>query len=146
METTTSRGFPRRCFSTRRAGSSSAVRARRSRHIPTVLSRDEIRQLFAAIDALDTDEPYGLVLRLMYGTGMRLHECLSLRVKDIDFERGRIIVRRAKGGKDCNWGSAVGGHVRNRTGIHGFAIRCVTTPPCGPNVAGSYGRGNLSAS
>ncbi len=77
-----------------------AVRARRSRYIPTVLSRDEVRRLFAAIDDLPTDEPYGLVLRLQYGAGLRLIECLRLRVKDLDFELGRIVVRRAKGGKD----------------------------------------------
>lgn len=77
-----------------------ALRARRSRFVPQVLSRDELRQLFAAIDKLPTEEPYGLVLRLMYGSGMRLHECLSLRVKDVDFGRRTIVVRRGKGGKD----------------------------------------------
>ena len=77
-----------------------AVRAKRSRFIPQVMSRDEIRQLLAAIDKLPTEEPYGLVLRLMYGSGLRLHECLSLRVKDVDFERQRVFVRRGKGGKD----------------------------------------------
>jgi len=81
-------------------GKLDAIRARRSRFVPQVLSRDEIRQLLAAIDRLHTEEPYGLVLRLMYGSGLRLHECLSLRVKDFDFARQRIIARRAKGGKD----------------------------------------------
>ena len=41
-----------------------------------------------------------LVLRLLYGTGMRVSECVRLRVKDIDFERGCIVVRDGKGGKD----------------------------------------------
>jgi integron integrase len=77
-----------------------AVRARRSRRLPVVLSRDEVRQLLAAIDALGTDEPYGLMARLMYGAGLRLMECCRLRVKDVDLERGQITVRQGKGDKD----------------------------------------------
>ncbi|MBU6151836.1 MAG: phage integrase N-terminal SAM-like domain-containing protein [Chloroflexi bacterium] len=77
-----------------------ALRARRTRFLPTVLSANELRQLFAGIDALTTQEPYGLVLRLMYGSGLRLHEALTLRVKDVDFQRGMILVRQGKGGKD----------------------------------------------
>lgn len=40
------------------------------------------------------------MLRLLYGTGMRLMECLRLRIKEVDFERGLIMVRDGKGGKD----------------------------------------------
>lgn len=43
---------------------------------------------------------HSLMLKLLYGTGMRLMECYSLRVKDIDFERMEIIIRSGKGGKD----------------------------------------------
>lgn len=42
----------------------------------------------------------GLILRLLYGTGMRIMECLRLRVKDVDFARGEILVREGKGFKD----------------------------------------------
>jgi integrase len=56
-------------------GPSDAVRARRSRRLPVVLSRDEVRQLLSAIDALDTTEPYGLMARLLYEAGLRLMEC-----------------------------------------------------------------------
>ena len=43
---------------------------------------------------------HGLMARLLYGTGMRLMECLRLRVKDVDFPRGHIVVREGKGAKD----------------------------------------------
>jgi integron integrase len=44
--------------------------------------------------------PEGLMARLMYGAGLRISECLALRVKDIEFKRGELLVRDAKGGKD----------------------------------------------
>jgi len=43
---------------------------------------------------------YGLMANLLYGTGMRLMECVLLRVKDVDFERGEIMIRDGKGAKD----------------------------------------------
>lgn len=81
-------------------GSLDAVRAHRSRHIPVVLSRDEVAQLLTAIDALDTREPYGLLARLMYGAGLRLMEACRIRVKDVDFQRNQITIRQGKGDKD----------------------------------------------
>lgn len=69
-----------------------AVRARRSRHLPVVLSQAEVRRLLAA--AAGTT---GLMLALMYGTGLRLMECARLRVKDVDFERNVVLVRDGKG-------------------------------------------------
>jgi integron integrase len=71
------------------------VRAKRSRRIPVVLSRDEVQRLLAAMDGRP-----GLIASLLYGTGMRLMECLRLRVKDVDFSRNEITVREGKGGKD----------------------------------------------
>ena len=71
------------------------VRARRPQHVPTVLSRDEVQHLLAAMDGRP-----GLLASLLYGTGMRLMECLRLRVKDVDFARNEITVRDGKGGKD----------------------------------------------
>jgi integron integrase len=64
-------------------------------HIPVVLSRDEVARLLAQMDGT-----YGLIARVLYGAGLRLMECMRLRVKDVDFERGVIIVRGGKGGKD----------------------------------------------
>jgi integron integrase len=77
-----------------------AVRARRRRRMPVVLSRAEVAQLLAALDRLPTDEPYALMARLMYGTGMRVMECCRLRVKDVDLPRRLLTVRGGKGDKD----------------------------------------------
>lgn len=71
------------------------VRAKRPRRVPVVLSQGETRRLLAALDG----RPW-LLASLLYGTGMRLMECLRLRVKDVDFERNEITVRDGKGGKD----------------------------------------------
>jgi integron integrase len=65
-----------------------------------VLSREEVRQLLEAVDQLPTDEPYGLMARLLYGAGLRLMECCRLRVKDVDLERHQLTVRQGKGDKD----------------------------------------------
>ena len=72
-----------------------AVRAKAQRHLPVVLSREEARRLLAAAEGTT-----GLMLALMYGTGLRLMECVRLRVKDVDFDRGVVMVREGKGGKD----------------------------------------------
>jgi integron integrase len=71
------------------------VRARTSRRLPLVLTRDEVR---AVLGALDGDK--WLMASLMYGSGLRLMECLRLRVLDLGFMRGEIVVRDGKGGKD----------------------------------------------
>jgi integron integrase len=73
----------------------SLVRAKRPRRVPAVLSRDEVRRLLTALRG-----DVWLMASVLYGTGMRLMECLRLRVKDIDFARNEIIVRDGKGGKD----------------------------------------------
>ena len=71
------------------------VRAKHPARIPVVLSRGEVRRLLAHIDGT-----CWLMAALLYGTGMRLMECVRLRVKDVDFDRGEIVVREGKGGKD----------------------------------------------
>ena len=71
------------------------TRAKRSQRVPTVLSQTEVRALLASLDG----RPW-LIASLLYGTGMRLMECLRLRVKDIDFGRSEITIRDGKGGKD----------------------------------------------
>ncbi len=63
--------------------------------LPTVLSVDEVRRVLSHMDGT-----HALMARLLYGTGMRLMECVRLRVKDIDFSRRAIIVRDGKGGRD----------------------------------------------
>lgn len=77
-----------------------AARARRSQRLPVVLSREEVATVLDAIECLPTNEPYGLMMRVMYGAGLRLMECCRLRVKDVDFARLQIVVRQGKGDKD----------------------------------------------
>lgn len=72
------------------------VRAKRPQRLPTVLTRDEAQRLLAQVPG----NAVGLVVRLLYGSGMRLLEGLRLRVKDLDLSRGEIVVRDGKGGKD----------------------------------------------
>jgi integron integrase len=69
--------------------------ARRPRRLPDVLSQGEIRSVLASMRGVPR-----LCATLMYGSGLRLSECLSLRVKDIDFDRREILVRSGKGDKD----------------------------------------------
>jgi integron integrase len=101
-----------------------AVRARRSRRLPVVLSRDEVCQLLEAIDRLESDEPYGLMARLMYGAGLRLMECCRLRVKDVDLVRLQITIREGKGDKDrvvmlpCSLQAPLAEQLRRRTELH----------------------------
>lgn len=71
------------------------LRARRGTRLPVVLSREEIVRLLGGMTGT-----FGLMGQLMYGTGLRLMECCRLRVKDVDFERGQIVVREGKGDKD----------------------------------------------
>ena len=71
------------------------TRAKRPQRLPVVLSRAEVERLLTMIDG-----EVWLMAALLYGTGMRLMECMRLRVKDIDFERRQITVRDGKGAKD----------------------------------------------
>ena len=75
-----------------------AVRAKRPKRLPVVLSRDEVRQLLDAVEG--ARGIYGVMAGLMYGAGLRLMECCRLRVKDVDVDRRQLIVREAKGDKD----------------------------------------------
>lgn len=74
---------------------SETVRAKRGRRLPVVLDRAEVQRLLAAGEGTT-----GLMIRLLYGTGLRLMECLRLRVKDVDLARRQIMVRAGKGNKD----------------------------------------------
>lgn len=71
------------------------VRARRSRRLPVVLTRDEVGRVLAALSGI-----HRLIALLLYGSGLRLLEGLRLRVKDVDFARGELTVREGKGDKD----------------------------------------------
>lgn len=71
------------------------TRAKRPQRMPVVLTRDETRVVLDRMTGV-----YGLMARLLYGTGMRLMECVRLRVKDVDFARREILIRDGKGAKD----------------------------------------------
>ena len=71
------------------------VRAKRPARLPVVLTRQEVTAVLNRMSGV-----YGLLARLLYGTGMRLMEVIRLRVKDVDFARGEIVVRDGKGAKD----------------------------------------------
>ncbi len=76
-------------------GAIDAVRARRPARLPTVLTREEVHPVIAAMSG----QPQ-LVVQLLYGCGLRLMEGLRLRVKDIDFGLNQLVIRDAKGMKD----------------------------------------------
>lgn len=72
------------------------VRAKPTRHLPVVLSVQEVHALFSAIK----DSELNLFVRLLYGSGLRLMEGIRLRIKDVDFSRNEIVIRDGKGSKD----------------------------------------------
>ena len=96
-----------------------AVRAKRPERVPAVLSKREVSALLAQMRP-----PTLLCAQLLYGSGLRLMECLRLRVKDLDVERRGIVVQQAKGGKSRQTmlpDDAVPGlreHLRSRRDTH----------------------------
>jgi len=70
-------------------------RAKQPQHLPVVLTRPEVKHVLAQLEGT-----VWLMASLTYGGGLRLLECLRLRVKDIDFERGELTIRDGKGQKD----------------------------------------------
>lgn len=71
------------------------IRANRPKRLPVVLTRPEVQRVLHQLDGT-----YKLMGQLMYGSGMRLLECLRLRVKDLDFSCSEIVIREGKGNKD----------------------------------------------
>jgi integron integrase len=71
------------------------LRPQKNKRVPTVLSKDEVRAVIANLDGV-----YKLMAQILYGSGLRLMECLRLRIKDVDFDNHQIIVRDGKGGDD----------------------------------------------
>lgn len=71
------------------------VRAKRPQRVPVVLTKDEVKKVIGQMNGVPR-----LMAFLIYGSGLRLMECCRLRVKDIDFSRGEIVVRAGKGNKD----------------------------------------------
>ena len=71
------------------------VRAKRPQRLPVVLTRPEVKALLGALEGV-----HWIMASLLYGAGLRLLECLRLRVKDIDFASHQILLREGKGNKD----------------------------------------------
>ena len=71
------------------------MRAKRPQRLPTVLTVSKVHAVLARLDGT-----IGLMVRLLYGTGMRVMECVRLRVKDLDFEMRQVTLRDGKGSKD----------------------------------------------
>lgn len=95
------------------------IRARKPKHLPVVMTRDEVR---AVLQHLTGDK--WLIASLMYGAGLRLMETLRLRIQDIDFNRSEIMVRDGKGSKDRitmlpqSLSTVLRGHLRKVKEIH----------------------------
>ena len=88
-------------------------KAKTAARLPVVLTRDEVSQVLARLHGT-----HRLMGALLYGSGLRIMECVRLRVKDVDFARDEIIVRDGKGGKD-----------RMTMLPHGVAARCAVISP-----------------
>ena len=71
------------------------VRAKRPRRLPVVLTRQEVRSVLGTLTGV-----HRLMAALLYGSGLRLTECLELRIKDVDFSGNQIVVRGGKGARD----------------------------------------------
>jgi integrase len=84
-------------------GKLDAVRARRGKRLPVVLSAEEVARVLPCVEG--AGGTYGLMARLLYGAGIRREECCRLRVHDLDLRRDQFIVRRGK------WGQGTGGDV-----------------------------------
>lgn len=94
------------------------IRAKKPARLPVVLDRQEVRMI---LDLLPPDKQ--LMAWLLYGTGMRLMECLGLRVQDIDFSRNEITIRGGKGAKDRV--TMLPGRLKDRLRAHLEQVRLI---------------------
>lgn len=72
-----------------------ALRARKPKHLPTVLTKEEVQKVIGLMSGTQQ-----LMAKLLYGSGLRLSECVQLRVKDLDFAQRQVIVHDGKGMQD----------------------------------------------
>ncbi len=72
-----------------------AIRAKEPQRLPTVLTKEEVHQVFAHLTGAHI-----LPVKLLYGSGLRVLECVRLRVQDVDFARREVLIRQGKGQKD----------------------------------------------
>jgi integron integrase len=94
------------------------TRAKHPQRLPVVLTREEVREVLSRMRGV-----YALMAGLLYGTGMRLMECVRLRVKDVEFAQRQIVVRDGKGAKDRvtmlpqTLADSLQAHLRQRRGL-----------------------------
>lgn len=87
--------FFKKCLRITDAEFGDFLKARIRQHIPVVLSEGEVGRVLEQLS-----EPWRTAGCLMYGSGLRVSECMRLRVKDLDFDRGQIVLRETKGGRE----------------------------------------------
>jgi site-specific recombinase XerD len=71
------------------------IRAKKPHKLPVVFTREEVKEILLQLDGV-----HWLMGQLLYGAGLRIMECVRLRIKDVDFGYGQIVVRNGKGQKD----------------------------------------------
>ncbi len=71
------------------------IRSKKKVHPPTVLTQEEVQRMFSKMKGIHL-----LMAKLLYGAGIRLMECLRLRIQDVEFGQNKIYIRGGKGGKD----------------------------------------------
>ncbi|PIE55406.1 MAG: integrase [Dethiosulfovibrio peptidovorans] len=71
------------------------LRSKKQRRVPTVMSQNEVQRLFAVMEG-----KHAFMAKLIYGGGLRLMECVRMRIHDVDFDQGLLFIRDGKGGKD----------------------------------------------
>jgi integrase len=89
-----------------------AIRAKRPKRLPVVLTKAEVREVLAALEGV-----YLVMAQILYGSGLRVGECVRLRVKDLDFGHRQIIVRDGKGGQDVGGERPQQSHQRRQYSI-----------------------------
>lgn len=112
-------------------GMDAAVRSRLPKKLPVVLSRQEVMRLLDAMNGATK-----LIAALIYGGGLRLEECLRLRIKDVDFERGFLAIRSGKGDKDRQ--TLLAESVRELLREHILRVRRLYDEDRGNNIDGVW--------
>ncbi len=87
------------------------LRSKKKIKPPTVLTKEEVQELFKSITGT-----HALMAKLLYGGGLRLMECVRLRIKDVDFGQNKIFIRGGKGGKDRT--TILPGNIRDELRLH----------------------------
>jgi integron integrase len=116
---------------------SDVIRSKRGRRLPTVLIKDDVVRLIGALHGI-----YGLMAQIIYGGGLRLKECLRLRIKDVEFEKNTLMIRGAKGDKDRQ--TILPETVQQNLREHLSKVRKLYDADRQSNVAGVYLPGALS--